>query len=85
MYKLAFAVLAAWLPLFGADEALPSVDTVYNHFIAATGGKAAYEARHSLIEHATIDFAKQGLKGSLTIYEGRARQIPRSHRTARHR
>jgi hypothetical protein len=69
MNKLALAVLAASLPLFGADEALPSVETVYNHFIAATGGKAAYEARHSLVEHATIDFAKQGLKGSLTIYE----------------
>ncbi len=69
MNKLALAVLAASLPLFGADEALPGVETVYNHFIAATGGKAAYEARHSLVEHATIDFAKQGLKGSLTIYE----------------
>jgi hypothetical protein len=68
MNKLALAWLAA-VPLFGADEALPSVDSVYNHFVAATGGKAAYEARHALIEHATIDFAKQGLKGSLTIYE----------------
>jgi uncharacterized protein DUF620 len=69
MNKLALALLAASLPLFGADEALPSVETVYNHFIAATGGKAAYEARHSLIEHATLDFSKQGLKGALTIYE----------------
>jgi len=69
MNKLALALLAAFLPLFGADEALPSVETVYNHFVAATGGKAAYEARHNLIEHATIDFAKAGLKGSLTIYE----------------
>ena len=69
MNKLALALLAASLPIFGADEALPSVETVYSHFIAATGGKAAYEARHSLVEHATIDFAKQGLKGSLTIYE----------------
>jgi hypothetical protein len=69
MNKLALALLAASLPLFGADEALPSVETVYNHFIAATGGRAAYEARHSLVEHATIDFSKQGLKGSLTIYE----------------
>jgi hypothetical protein len=68
MTKLALVLLAAFR-LFGADEALPSVETVYNHFIAATGGRAAYEARHSLIEHATIDFAKQGLKGSLTIYE----------------
>ena len=69
MNKLALALLAASLPIFGADEALPSVETVYNHFIAATGGKAAYAARHSLVEHATIDFAKQGLMGSLTIYE----------------
>jgi hypothetical protein len=72
MNKLALALLAASLPLtplFGADEALPSVEAVYNHYIAATGGKAAYEARHSLLERATIDFAKQGLKGSLTIYE----------------
>jgi hypothetical protein len=75
MNKLALALLAASLtslaslPMFGADEALPSVETVYNHFIAATGGKAAYDARHSLVEHATLNFAKQGLKGSLTIYE----------------
>jgi len=73
MNKLAVALLAAFLPLaslplasvpmLGADEGLPSVDIVVNHFLAATGGKAAYEARHSLVEHATIDFAKQGLKG----------------------
>jgi Protein of unknown function (DUF620) len=67
--KLALALFAASLPLFAADEALPSVETVMNHFIAATGGKAAWDARHSQVEHATIDFAKQGLKGSLTIYE----------------
>lgn len=76
MNRLVLSLLAASLslaisshPIFGADDALPSIETVYNHFIAATGGRAAYEARRSLIEHATIDFAKQGLKGSLTIYE----------------
>jgi hypothetical protein len=68
MKKLVIAAIVS-LPLFGADEALPSVETIYNHFIAATGGKAAYEARHSVVEHATLDFSKQGLKGSLTIYE----------------
>src|ERR1700691_4267184 len=67
--KLALALLAASLPLFGADEKLPSVETVMNHFIAATGGQTAWEARHSQIQHATIDFAKQGIKGSLTIYQ----------------
>ncbi len=68
MKKLALVLLAA-VPLLGADEALPSVQAVYDHFIAATGGKAVYAARHGLIEHATIEFAKLGLKGSLTIYE----------------
>jgi hypothetical protein len=64
-----FALLAASLPLLGADEALPSVQAVMDHWIAATGGRAAWEARHNLVEHATLEFAKQGLKGSLTIYE----------------
>jgi hypothetical protein len=40
-----------------------------DHWIAATGGRAAWEARHNLVEHATIEFAKQGIKGSLTIYQ----------------
>jgi hypothetical protein len=66
--KLTLALMAA-LPLLSADETPPSVETVMSHFIAATGGKTAWEARHSQVEHATIDFAKQGLKGSLTIYE----------------
>jgi hypothetical protein len=69
MNKLAVALLAAFVPLLGADDALPSVQTVIDHWIAATGGRAAWEARHNLVEHATVDFAKQGLKGSLTIYE----------------
>lgn len=69
MNKLAVAVLAVSLPLFGADEALPSVETVINHFLTATGGRAAYEARHSLVQHATIDFPKAGLKGSHAIYQ----------------
>lgn len=68
MNRLAFALLATF-PLLGADEPLPSAQAVVDHWIAATGGRAAWEARHNLVEHATLDFAKQGLKGSLTIYE----------------
>jgi hypothetical protein len=69
MNKLALGLLAASFPLLGADAALPSVQTIMDHWIAATGGRAAWEARHNLVQHATLDFAKQGLKGSLTIYE----------------
>lgn len=68
MKRIALVLVAACLPMC-ADQALPSAQAVMDHFIAATGGKAAYEARHSLIEHATVDFPKQGLKGTLTIYE----------------
>jgi hypothetical protein len=68
MNKLGFALLAASLPLLGAD-ALPSIQTVLDHWISATGGRAAWEARHNLVEHATLDFSKAGLKGTLTIYE----------------
>lgn len=69
MNRLALALLVASFPLPGADEPLPSVQSVMDHFIAATGGRAAWEARHNLVQHATLDFAKAGLKGSLTIYE----------------
>lgn len=67
--QLVLALLAAGLPVFGAPEALPSADAVISRFVAVTGGKAAWEARHSQIEHATIEFAKLGVKGTITIYE----------------
>src|SRR5579862_5086137 len=69
MNRLALALIAASFPLLGADEPLPSVQTVMDHFITATGGRPAWEARHNLVQHATLDFAKAGLKGTLTIYE----------------
>jgi len=69
MNNLILALLTVALPAFAADEPLPSVDTVIGHFVSATGGKAAWEARHSQVEHGTIEFAKLGIKGSLTIYE----------------
>jgi hypothetical protein len=66
---LILALLAASLPVFGAPEALPSADAVIGRFVAVTGGKAAWEARHSQTEHATIEFAKLGVKGTITVYE----------------
>ena len=69
MNRFALALLAASFPLLAAEEALPSVQTVMDHWIAASGGRAAWESRHNLVQHATLDFAKVGLKGTLTIYE----------------
>ncbi|HTW63537.1 MAG TPA: hypothetical protein VME17_02930 [Bryobacteraceae bacterium] len=69
MKKFQLAALAFCIPLFGADAPLPSAQTVIDHWINATGGRAAWEARHNVVEHATVDFAKQGIKGTLTVYE----------------
>ncbi len=40
-----------------------------DHWIAATGGRAAWEGRHNQVEHATLEIAKVGIKGTITIYE----------------
>ncbi len=69
MNKLALVLLAVSVPLWCAAQDLPSADQVINHFIEATGGRAAWEARHSQVEHGTFEFAKLGVKGTITIYE----------------
>ena len=68
MKRFSILLLAVSLPALPADV-LPTADAVVNHFVAATGGKPAWEARHSQIEHATISFPKLGIQGALTIYE----------------
>lgn len=69
VFALLAASLPAVLPVVAAPETLPSADAVISRFVAVTGGKAAWEARHSQIEHGTIEFAKLGVKGTMTIYE----------------
>ncbi len=69
MSKLALALLAASLPVFCADEALPTAETIMNHWLEASGGKAAWEARHNTVQHGAIDFTGRGLKGTITIYQ----------------
>ncbi len=60
-------VLGAFVA-FGADDALPKAETILDHYIEVTGGKAAYEKRKSEITTGTVEFAAQGLKGTLTHY-----------------
>src|SRR6185437_1946969 len=56
------------LPAWAADEALPPAETVLDHYIEVTGGKAAYEQRKTEIATGTVEIAGQGLKGTLTRY-----------------
>lgn len=69
MNKLLLSVLVTTLPLFCADEALPKADTILDHYVEVTGGKAAYEKHHTEVMHGTMEIAAQGLKGSMVVYQ----------------
>jgi hypothetical protein len=49
-------------------EALPKAETILDHFVEVTGGKAAYEQRKNEIATGTFEMAAQGIKGTMTIY-----------------
>jgi len=67
MRNAAFLVLiSAFYAL--ADDALPKAETILEHYIEVTGGKAAYANRKTEIATGTIEFAAQGLKGTITRY-----------------
>src|SRR5581483_749963 len=69
MRRLALALLVYSVPLFPADEALPKAETILDHWVEVTGGKAAWEKRQNVVQHAVVDFTGRGVKGTLTIYE----------------
>jgi hypothetical protein len=53
---------------FAADEPLPKAETILDRHVEVTGGKAAYQKRKSEVTTGTLEFAAQGLKGTLTRY-----------------
>jgi hypothetical protein len=68
MNKLALALLLT-SPLFCADEALPKAESIVDHYIEATGGRAAFEKHRTEVMHGTIELAAQGVKGTITAYQ----------------
>jgi len=69
MRKLSLALLFAPFVLLNAQDALPSAESVLNHFLNAIGGRAALEKRHNQVEHGTVEITAMGVKGDVTIYE----------------
>jgi len=65
--KLALLALIGAFTAF-ADDALPKAETILDHYVEVTGGKAAYAKRKTEISTGTVEFAAQGLKGSITRY-----------------
>lgn len=68
------SALAAWSFAQDAPKAdppkadLPKAETILDHYIEVTGGKAAYEKRTSEISTGTFELAAAGIKGAVTIY-----------------
>jgi hypothetical protein len=52
-----------------AKPALPSADTVMQHYIEATGGKAAYEAVKNRVSTGTFSLTGKGINGAIKMYQ----------------
>ncbi|HEV2688250.1 MAG TPA: hypothetical protein VGV35_06840 [Bryobacteraceae bacterium] len=67
MNRFALALLLGSVPLFCADEALPRAETIVEHYIEVTGGRAAFEKHRTELMHGTFELAAQGVKGTMTV------------------
>ncbi|HVT91434.1 MAG TPA: hypothetical protein VHD76_01215 [Bryobacteraceae bacterium] len=57
------------LPLAArAQDAPPKAETILDRYVEVTGGAAAYQKRHSVIEKGTIEMVGRGVKGDITNY-----------------
>jgi hypothetical protein len=54
-----------WLGL-AADEALPKGEAVLDHFVEATGGKAAYEKVRSEVSTGSFELTGKGIRGTVS-------------------
>jgi hypothetical protein len=66
--SLSLAFLTAWAVPVSAADPLPSPETILDHFVEVTGGKAAYEARKTEVVTGRVEFAAAGLKGTMVTY-----------------
>src|SRR5213592_4738942 len=64
---LCWAALLVAGALPAADE-LTKADTILDKYIEATGGKAAYEKRHTEVSTGTLEIVGKGIKGTITSY-----------------
>jgi hypothetical protein len=51
-----------------AAGSLPSAESILDHYVEVTGGKAAYEKRKNEVSTGTFEMTAQGIKGTMTIY-----------------
>ncbi len=51
-----------------AADASPSGEAIVDKYIEVTGGKAAYQKKHSEISTGVMEFTGKGVKANITIY-----------------
>lgn len=61
------AAMALSFPAARAAD-LPKAETILDKYVEVTGGKAAYEKHHSLLEKGGMEMAAMGIKGTVTAY-----------------
>ncbi len=69
MNRLAIALLLAGALLPAAPDDLPKGETILDHYVEVTGGKAAYDKIHNQVAKGTMEFSGKGLKGTLASYQ----------------
>lgn len=65
---LAFGAQQGSAPAPAAAAALPKAETLLDHYVEVTGGKAAYEKRKNEVSTGSFEMAAQGIKGEMTVY-----------------
>lgn len=74
--RLAHGMRSLWLPALGIalvsapalraeDEALPSAKQILEDFLAATGGRAAYEKHHNMVIEGSVEVPMAGMTAKL--------------------
>src|SRR5258708_5849715 len=67
MTRFAVAFLACACAVTAADP-LPKPETILDHYVEVTGGKAAYEKIHSEVVKGKMEVTGRGIAGSLVSY-----------------
>ena len=65
---LLLALGAATLAAQSTPASLPKAETILDRYVEVTGGKAAYESRHSEVATGTIEMVGAGVTGTIADY-----------------
>jgi hypothetical protein len=69
------AALAGFASLtFAQTDPLPKAETILDHYVEVTGGKAAYEKRKNEVITGSLEAKAQGLKGTIKRYSAEPAQ-----------